>query len=163
MAQLNKTCLCCSIRYSYCPSCSRADKLAPTWKSEFCSEPCMTLWTTLTKYNMNMFTKAEAKSIISDLDLKPIDAYVACVKRDYDKVMAEDKKPKRGKRIEIKPVDEVIEIEQEVVESILEDNQFIVKVDAEIKNITEDEIVVEVTPRKKAQEESHEVVEKENE
>lgn len=115
MAQLNKTCLCCSTRYSYCPSCSRADKLAPTWKSEFCSEPCMTLWTTLTKYNMNMFTKAEAKSIISDLDLKPIDAYVTCVKRDYNKVMEPEKKSRRAQK-KFEPIIEMVqEIEQPIV------------------------------------------------
>lgn len=119
MAHSNKTCLACKTKYSYCPSCSRLDSLKPTWYNEFCSEPCMTLWTTATKYNMNMLTKSEAKSIISSLDIKPIDVYVECVKRDYSKIMAEEKKPKRGKRIEIKPIDEVIDIEQEIVESVL--------------------------------------------
>lgn len=120
MAQLNKTCLCCSTRYSYCPSCSRADKLAPTWKSEFCSEPCMTLWTTLTKYNMSMFTKAEAKSIISDLDLKPIDAYVACVKRDYNKVMEPEKKSRRAQK-KVEPIIEMVQqIEQPAVAELHE-------------------------------------------
>jgi hypothetical protein len=80
----------------------------------------MTLWTTLTKFGMNHLTKSEAKSIISEIDLKSIESYVPCVQRDYAKVMVEDKKPKRGKRIEIKPVDESIEIEPTVVEPTIE-------------------------------------------
>lgn len=120
MAHLNKKCLCDGTKYSYCPDCSRADALKPTWASEFCSEECMILWTTLTKFGMNTLTKSEAKSIILGLNLKPIDTYVACVQRDYAKVMAEEKKPKRGKRIEIKPVDEVMDIEPTVVESVIE-------------------------------------------
>lgn len=109
MATKNRKCFCCTTTYSYCPDCSRTDKLAPAWKAEFCSESCMTLWKTLTQFGMGRITKPEAKSIISELDLKQIDTYAQCVQRDYAKVMAEEKKPKRGKRIEIKPIDEVIE------------------------------------------------------
>jgi hypothetical protein len=67
---------------------------------------------------MDRLSKSEAKEIISSLNLKPIDVYVDCVKRDYNKVFEPEKKFKRGKRIEIKPIDEfadiepVIEIEQ---------------------------------------------------
>lgn len=108
MAKLNKQCLCCREKYSYCPSCSRVDALKPSWSSEFCSETCKDLWITLTRYNMGTHSKYEAKAIISALDLKPIDTYVDCVKRDYNKVMLDEKKSKRNKRIEIKHIDEVI-------------------------------------------------------
>lgn len=121
MALKTRKCLSCATSYEYCPDCSRVDRLAPAWKSQFCSEPCATLWATLTKFGMSMLTKSEAKEIISSLDLKPIDYYVACVQRDYAKVMQSDKKPKRGKRIEIKPIDEVMDISKEVVEPIVEE------------------------------------------
>ena len=127
MAQKNRKCLSCGLKYSFCPDCSRIDKLAPSWKSEFCSEQCMTLWSTLTKFGMNKITKSEAKEIISTLDLKPIDTYAQCVQRDYAKVMAEDKKPKRGKRSELKLLDEFvglvnIEPEKQVVtEQVIEE------------------------------------------
>ena len=127
MAQ-NRKCLACGTKYSYCPTCSRADALKPSWYSEFCSESCMKIWTTFTKYNMNMLTKNEARSVISDLTLKPIDVYAACIQRDYTKVMIEEKKPKRGMRMEIKPFDEVADFELESVvkeshEVILEENK----------------------------------------
>ena len=119
MARMNKKCLCCSTQYSYCPNCSRVDALKESWHSEFCSETCKDLWLTLTKFGMNHLTKHEAKSIISELDLKPIDTYVDCVKRDYNKVMVEEKKPKRNKRIEIKPIDEFIGLEPVIVNEVL--------------------------------------------
>ena len=117
----NRTCISCGEKYSYCPDCSRVAALEPVWRSEFCSESCMTLWTTLTKYNMDFLTKDEAKEIVSTLSLKPIDVYVNCVQRDYAKVMAEESKFKRGKRIEMKPIDDAmiepvaLELEHEVV------------------------------------------------
>jgi hypothetical protein len=68
----------------------------------------MTIWTTATKFNLSKITKSEAKSIISKLTLKPTEQYVKCVQRDLGTILAEEPKPKRGKRIEIKPIDEAI-------------------------------------------------------
>lgn len=119
----NRKCLCCSDRYSYCPDCSRADKLAPTWKAQFCSEECMTLWMTLTRYNMGKHSKSEAKEIISVLYLKPIDAYVDCVKRDYAKVMVEEKKSRKIKKVEpiveIEPMPVVAQVEESTVHEVI--------------------------------------------
>lgn len=122
MAMKERKCLSCAMEYKYCPDCSRTDKLAPAWKAQFCSEPCMTIWTTLTKFGMNHLTKPEAISIIKEIDLKPIESYVPCVQRDYAKVMTEDKKPKRGKRAEMKIIiDEAMDLPKEIVESIVEE------------------------------------------
>ena len=117
MVKNNKRCVACGIKYSYCPDCSRADSLKPTWHNDFCSEPCKDLWFTLARYNMNRITKSEAKSTILELDLNPIESYSQFVQRDYAKVMAEEKKPKRGKKVEIQPVD----AQQEVVDAVVED------------------------------------------
>lgn len=111
MAIKERKCLCDGTRYTYCPDCSGADRLAPTWKSEFCCEDCKTLWQTATKFNMGKLTKAEAKAIISELELKPIEQYVACVQRDLKNIMAEEPKPKRGKRTAMAIIDEAIEPE----------------------------------------------------
>ena len=120
MAIKERKCLSCATAYKYCPDCSRIDKLAPSWKAQFCSESCMTLWKTLTKFGMNHLTKSEAKSIIDKLDLKPIKSYVLCVQRDYAKVMVEDKKPKRGKRAEMKIIDDAMNVDPVVVEGVIE-------------------------------------------
>ena len=126
MASKNRKCLSCGAKYSYCPSCSRVNALEPSWKSEFCSETCMTLWTTLTKYGMEFLTKNEAKDIVSNLDLKPIASYADCIQRDYTRVMAEEKKSRKIKKPE--PVVEIENIEPseesvgESHEVVLEEN-----------------------------------------
>lgn len=109
----NKQCLACREKFSYCPDCSRVDALKPTWASQFCSEPCATLWTTLTKFGMSMLDKSEAKSIISELDLKPIESYVPCVQRDYAKVMESERKSRKVKKLE--PVVNVETVCEEIV------------------------------------------------
>lgn len=121
MATKERKCLSCATKYKYCPSCSRVDALKPAWASQFCSESCATLWTTLTKFGMNRLSKDEAKSVISELDLKPIESYVSFIQEDYAKVMEEEKKSKRGRRIEMPVIDEVMDLPKEVVESIVEE------------------------------------------
>ena len=122
MAKSNRTCLCCRSKYTYCPSCSRADALKPRWHSEFCSETCKDLWQSLVKFNMGIFTKEEAKDIISELELKPLDSYAACVQRDYAKIMV---KPKRAKKVEpvfeAEPVAEVETAIEEPHEVVIEE------------------------------------------
>lgn len=124
---LNKKCFCCSTRYSYCPDCSTSDKLAPSWRATFCSKDCMTIWTTCTRYNMGRFTKSEAKSIISELSLKPISEYAPCVQRDLGVILKEDPKPRRSRRAEIKPVDEAANVEPtfigETYEVVIQENE----------------------------------------
>lgn len=107
----NRKCLACQTGFSFCPDCSKSDKLSPSWRAQFCSETCKTIWTTLTKYNMSHLTKPEAKEIISGLDLKPIESYAECVRRDYAQIMAEEKKPRKNRRPE-----PIIEVETMTIE-----------------------------------------------
>ena len=83
----------------------------------------MTLWQTATKYNMNKLTKSEAKSIISEIKLKPLIEYSACVQRDLNVIFAEEPKPKRGKRAEVKIVEEAIPetIVEEITNALVND------------------------------------------
>ena len=117
MAKKNRTCLACSTKYSYCPTCG-TDRNKPSWHSQFCSENCMTLWTTATKFNMEMLTKAEAKEIISELNLKEHSEYVACVQRDLSVILAEEPK-KRGKRTEMQILDDFAK--ELVIEPVIEE------------------------------------------
>ena len=141
----NKKCQACGTAYSYCPTCSRADALKPSYFSEFCSSECKDLWYTATKFNMNKLTKAEAKAIISALALKPADQYVACVQRDLNNIMAEEPKPKRGKRAITPVIEEVIapEIKEEIKLP---------------EPVVEPAVIEEVAPVEEVHEESHEVV-----
>lgn len=119
----NRKCVCCGTAYSYCPDCSNADKLAPSWKATFCSEDCMTIWTTCTKFNMGRLTKPEAKETISALNLKPTSEYAPCVQRDLAVILKEDPKPKRSKRVAAQPIDEPTLIEQITHEVVNQENE----------------------------------------
>lgn len=115
----NRKCFCDGTVYTYCPDCSTSDKLAPSWKATFCSEDCMIIWTTCTRYNMGRLTKPEAKEIISALNLKPTSEYASCVQKDLAVILKEDPKPKRNKRIEVKPIDEAANIEPTFTEETI--------------------------------------------
>lgn len=104
----NRTCWCCRDKYTFCPSCSNADALKEAWYAEFCSEDCKTIWQTAVNYNLNKITKSEAKSVISAITLKPVEQYAKCIQRDFSVILAEDPKPKRGKRSKMPILDEVI-------------------------------------------------------
>lgn len=143
MAKPNKRCMACGTKYTHCPDCSRADALKPSWASEFCSEPCKDLWLTLTRYNMGTNSKSEAKALISALDLKPIDAYAACVQRDYAKVMASEPKPKRGKRAEMKILDEIADVEPANIIDAIELASIKVQVVPEPDSITHEGVTIE--------------------
>lgn len=86
----SRKCKCCATKYSYCPSCSGADRLKPTWYAQFCSEECMTLWTTAVKFNMKMIDQAEAKMAIKSLDLKDKSEYAESIQRDMDIILKEN-------------------------------------------------------------------------
>lgn len=86
MARRDRNCLCCQSQYKYCPTCGN-DRMKPVWMSQFCSEECQTLWTTATKYNMEMLTKSEAKAAIEALELKERSVYVECVQKDLKNIL----------------------------------------------------------------------------
>lgn len=117
----NKQCLCCGTKYSYCPDCSKSDALAPAWRAEFCSEDCMTIWTTATRFNLGKLTKSEAKSIISALTLKPAEQYSKCIQRDLGVILAAEPKPRRSKKIELPVAEEIIPVVETAPEVIVEE------------------------------------------
>ena len=137
MGRRNRSCYLCGEQYQYCPTCSQ-DRMKPSWMSEFHSENCKNIFDICTRFNMQMFTKDEAKSAIEKCDLSNKLNFRNSVQNTLFNLLK---------------VDDII----------FEEEPIIVNVDANIEEITENEVIVEVTPRKKAKK-SHEVVyNKENE
>ena len=132
MARRDRQCLCCGTKYSYCPTCG-PDKLKPTWMTEFCSESCKELFETATKYNLKKLTKSEAKNIIEKLELKEKSAYVECVQKDLENILAEEPAVKE------ETAEEESKVEEDIIPIVEEKPAF--------------------TPKKKQK--SHEVVKKE--
>ena len=104
---LNRVCMCCHEKYAYCPDCNSRDKLKPAWHASFCSEACKDLWTTLSGYSMGFIEKKDAVETIKALTLKDKSQYVECVQRDMAKLLAEEPKLKRSKKVEPKIVNEI--------------------------------------------------------
>lgn len=130
MGRRTRTCYLCGTKYEYCPTCTQ-DKMKPTWMAEFHDENCKSIFDICTRFNMQMFTKTEAKAALEKCDLSNKVNFKSYVQRDLENIFAEDK--------------------------------ITIPVNAEIKEVTADEVIVEVEPvlRNKTKNKSHEVVNKE--
>ena len=142
MGRRNRSCYLCGEQYQYCPTCSQ-DRMKPSWMAEFHSENCKNIFDICTRFNMQIFTKDEAKAAIEKCDL--------------------------SNRLNFRPsvqntLSNLLKVEEVVIEtpSVIEEEPIVAIVDAKIENIIEDEVIVEVKPRK-AKKHTREVVLTENE
>nr|WP_270248912.1 hypothetical protein [Coprococcus catus] len=72
MAKLNRKCIICGTRYSYCPHCSE-DANKPTWMAIFCGENCKDIYTTLDDFRDGRISREDAQIVLNGLDLSPIE------------------------------------------------------------------------------------------
>ena len=109
------------------------DKLKPTWMAEFHSENCKDVFDICTRFNMQLLNKDEAKEVIEKCDLSNKLNFRPSVQNTLSNLLKAD------------------------------EDKITIDVDAEIKEITKDEVVVEVKPvtRGKSKSKAHEVVNKE--
>lgn len=110
MGRRTRECYLCDQDYLYCPTCSQ-DKMKPAWMSEFHSENCKNIFDICTRFNMNLMSKVEAQDALNACDLSNKENFKSYVQRDLEVIFAEEPK-KRGKRIEIQPVDDAMVIEE---------------------------------------------------
>jgi hypothetical protein len=123
--------------------------MKPTWMAEFHSENCKNIFDICTRYNMQLLAKEDAKAAIEKCDLSNKAHFKDYVQRDLGTILAEEPKPRRGKRTELPLIDDAIS------------DTVTVTVNAEIKDVTEDGVIVKLEPVLKN--ESHVVVLEENE
>lgn len=138
MGRRTRSCYLCGEKYNYCPTCSQ-DRSKPSWMVEFHSENCKDIFDICTRFNMQLLTKDEAKAAIEKCDLSNKLNFRPSVQKTLSNLLK--------------------------VEVVILEEPIVVNVGAEIKEVTEDEVVVEVAPiRHKAKKHTHEVViKKENE
>ena len=122
MARKSRECYLCGTDYKYCGSCSN-DRMKPVWMSEFHSENCKNIFDICTRFNMQLMSKTEAQDALNTCDLSNKENFKSYVQRDLENIFkidvvpaqAEELKFKRGKRIEVNPVDDFADIIHEVV------------------------------------------------
>ena len=125
MGRRNRSCYLCGTDYKYCGTCSQ-DRTKPSWMSEFHEENCKNIFDICTRFNMNLMSKSEAQEALKSCDLSNKANFKSYVQHDLEVIFAEEPK-KRGKRAEMKILDEVMDIEPTVVDSILESHEVVKK------------------------------------
>ena len=66
--KLNRTCITCNEKYSYCNSCSE-DRKKEIWHTIYCSSNCKDIFNTASDYLAGAITKEEAKEKFDACDL----------------------------------------------------------------------------------------------
>lgn len=74
MKKNNRTCVCCSTKYTYCNTCE-AHQSEPAWKSMWCSENCKNIFMAVTDFLAKEISKSEAKHILEKCDLSNKDEF----------------------------------------------------------------------------------------
>ena len=85
MNNLNKTCVICGNKYSYCPSCGK-DRNKPFWMSSFCSENCKNIYEVVARYGMNKIHGDEAIEILNTCDLSSKEYFTTSTQRLIDEI-----------------------------------------------------------------------------
>lgn len=84
MSKLNRTCVICGNKYSYCFTCSTHNM--PTWKAEFCDENCREIYHICVEYDSNKITKEEALRRLNKCDISAFDKYTDSTKKIIRKI-----------------------------------------------------------------------------
>lgn len=105
MGRKQRECYLCGAAYSYCPTCSQ-DRMKPAWMAEFHNENCKNIFDICTRFNMGMMSKPEAQEALNVCDLSNKANFKQYVQHDLENIFKEEPTVKRGKRVEINPVDE---------------------------------------------------------
>lgn len=103
-----RKCLCCGASYSYCNNCYDFRNY-PLWMNSFHDENCKNIFETCTNYNFKLITKEQAKEALSKYDLSNRANFSACVKRDLNTILAENKSSVEKKDfVKNEPIHEVV-------------------------------------------------------
>ena len=90
MAKRAKECYLCSEHYEYCSTCFE-DRMKPTWMSAFHSENCKNIFDICTRFNMQLMSKTEARTALSNCDLSQKANFKDYVQRDITNIFAGEK------------------------------------------------------------------------
>ena len=83
MANLNRECKVCGVKYSYCPSCS-ADLKKPKWMKMFDCEECKNIFDIDTRFNIGIITKEEAQTQLAGINIDKI--FTEQIKKDLSNI-----------------------------------------------------------------------------
>lgn len=91
MARLNRTCVVCGEKYSYCPSCGH-DLDKPKWMTTFCSDNCRDVYRACAGYYAEQLNKDEVKEILEQCDLSKKEHFTDATQKVINKIYEDDAK-----------------------------------------------------------------------
>ena len=91
MRIINRTCIVCGHKYSYCPSCAE-DSNKPTWMTIFHDENCKNIFKATSDYLQNAMSKEDAKDILDKCDLSNKNSMHRTVIEAIDEIYADTHK-----------------------------------------------------------------------
>lgn len=87
MGKLNRTCIICGKRYSYCNNCQR-DSVKPTWYAIFDTERCHAIYEICTNYRDGIITIENAKERLSKFDLSDLENFAEATKNQIKEILS---------------------------------------------------------------------------
>ena len=90
MGRKTRECYLCGEKYNYCPTCSQ-DRMKPAWMAEFHDENCKNIFDICTRFNMQLMSKTEARTALSNCDLSQKANFKDYVQRDITNIFADEK------------------------------------------------------------------------
>ena len=100
MGRKTRECYLCGEKYNYCPTCSQ-DRMKPAWMAEFHDENCKNIFDICTRFNMQLMSKAEARTALSACDLSQKGSFKEYAQRDLANIFAEEPKAAKSKSHEV--------------------------------------------------------------
>lgn len=98
MKQNNRTCVCCSTKYTYCNTCE-THKEEPAWKAMWCSENCKTIFMAVTDFLAKEISLQEAKQILEQCDLSHQNKFGKSITDTIDAICSEKSSKKKQKDV----------------------------------------------------------------
>lgn len=103
MGKRSRECYLCGEKYNFCPTCSQ-DRMKPAWMSEFHSENCKNIFDICTRFNMQLMSKTEARTALSNCDLSQKANFKDYVQRDITNIFADEKPASKAKKAKTREV-----------------------------------------------------------
>ena len=97
MGKRSRECYLCGEKYNFCPTCSQ-DRMKPAWMAEFHSENCKNIFDICTRFNMQLMSKTEARTALSNCDLSQKANFKDYVQRDITNIFADEKPASKAKK-----------------------------------------------------------------
>lgn len=122
MKKNNKECICCQVKYTYCPSCSDFNHL-PRWMNVYHDENCRDIFNIISGYTHKRHTKEEAKELLKKCDLSKKYSFKENLKVLIDEILKEEFVKVNVEKNDITETNNVVEdVQKEVVlEQVEED------------------------------------------